>query len=82
MLPGLVWPLFIGRFSLTLGTECLLPWLGVSDAEVDRFLRDSNSTLLLMSSETLVGLRIGTSQSTLLPSSSTESEASTGTKFF
>lgn len=71
ILTGGVWPvpLFIGRVSLTLGMECLLPWLVVSDAGVDRFLRDSNSTLFLMSSETLVGFRIGTSHSTLLPSS-------------
>lgn len=82
MLPAFVWPLFIGRFSLALGMECLLPWLGVSDADVERFLRDSNSTLFLMSSETLVGLRIGTSHSTLLPSSPTESEAFTGPMFF
>lgn len=59
MLFGLVWSLFIGRFLFILGTECFFFWLGVSDVEVDRFLRDFNFILFFMSFEILVGLRIG-----------------------
>ena len=82
MAPFLPWEQLLCPGRLSPGVDHLLSGVGKSETDMDVCFFASTSNLLLMSSDTLQGLRLGISHSELPTNSVRELGVSTGPMFF